>query len=89
MGARGCDVLPAPSQGSLCSVAPWERSFSAARETIPKKEQSDGKLIPNGDISLLRNEAWSLNPWFLGVRTQAHNAILTGFFCLFLVFLLL
>lgn len=57
---RGCgawsgDVQPAWSQGSLHSVPPWECSFSGARETIPKKEQSEGKLIPNGDISPLRN----------------------------------
>lgn len=41
-----------------------------AGETIPKKEQSDGKLIPNGAISPLRNKVW-----LLGVRTEAHNAI--------------
>lgn len=55
-GAQSGGVEPAWSQGSLRLVAPWECSFSGARETIPKKEQSDGKLIPNGDTSPLRNK---------------------------------
>lgn len=47
---------PGPPVPPQCSVAPRERFFSGIRVTIPKKEQSDRKWIPNGDISPLREK---------------------------------
>lgn len=74
----------------LRSVLPVLGGSLGAPETIPKKEQSEGKLIPNGALSPLRSKVGSLSLWFLGAGTEAHNAILQGFlFIKFNIFLLL